>query len=184
MAKSKKAPEGLLEQRPTLADEVSVEHPENGAPLGKPPAKYTRGVHDAIVQAIRDGNRPHVAAGMAGITPSTFHHWMQRGASGDPHLWEFSQDVELAKHVAEGEAVKVLKKAFAADPDAAKWWLERARSDGYSKQVKTLVESQIEEFMKRLEEGLPPEIFEMVLAIYAGQTVAKPEDEEKSPAVH
>jgi hypothetical protein len=179
----KKAPEGLIESRPGLEHDPSIAKSAPEAVLGNPPAKYTTAVHESIVNSIREGNRPHVAAGIAGITPATFYDWMKRGASGDPHLYQFAQDVELAKHVAEGEAVKVLKAAFKDDPDAAKWWLERARSDGYSKQVKTLVESQIEEFMKRLEEGLPPEIFEMVLAIYAGQTPATP-PEEKPPAVH
>lgn len=175
----KKPSSAITEQRPALENEPAPKK------IGKPPPKYTPAVHETIVQYIKEGNRPHVAAGMAGITSHTFYNWLQKGKAGDPHLWQFAQDVELAEHAAEGEAVKVLKKAFADDPEAAKWWLERARSAGYSKQVKTLVESQLQEFMKRLEEGLPPEIFEMVLAIYAGQTVpaAKTED-DKQPAVH
>lgn len=164
-----KLPDALVETRPALAEDPSTQHPTNGAPLGPVPARYTRALHDAIVQHIADGNRPTVAAKMAGLPESTFYSWMQRGRNNDPHLWEFARDIELAEGRAEGEAVKVIKEAFKDDPDHAKWWLERARARGWNKSAAAIADAQIEEFMRRLEAGLPPEVFQLVLSVAVGQ---------------
>jgi hypothetical protein len=109
---------------------------------------------------------------------------MRAGRENDPHLWEFAQDVELALGCAEGVAVKVIQDNFKDNPEFAKWWLERARSDGYSKQVNMLVQSQLEEFLKRLEQGLSATEFEKVLAIYAGQIGPRETGETTEPALH
>jgi hypothetical protein len=132
--------------------------------------RYSRALHDAICANIREGNRPVVAAQMAGLPEHTFHSWMQRGKEGDPHLWEFARDVELSVGRAEGEFVEVIKKASKDDPDVAKWWLERGRSGGWSKQVNQLVNAQLEETMLKLEAGLTPEDFQKVLNVLVGQS--------------
>lgn len=156
--------EKLQEVRPGLTSNEAT------APsIGRPPRQYTRGLHDQIVQNIKLGNYPVVAAAMAGITATTFYDWMRRGRENDPHLWEFAQDVELAEGHAEGEFVEVIQKASKDDPEIAFRWLERARSGRWSKQVAQLVNQQLEEFMLKLEAGLSPEIFQMVLAVAVGQ---------------
>lgn len=175
----KKVPEGLVETRPAVADEPT-EHFVNGPPLGPPPRNYTRGLHDRIVQLIEAGNRPVVAAGMAGITSATFHRWIQQGREGNPHLVEFAQDVELAESRAEGNAVETVQKAALEDPEYAKWWLERARAKGWSKQVRTIVEHELEDVIERLHAAFAhePKTFERILAAIAGETVALPEPNE------
>ncbi len=171
---TRKPPKALLEQRPALADELDVQHPSNGVSIGDPPRKYTRAVHERICEELRKGQRAQGACARAGITTATFYEWMRRGKSGDPHLYEFYEDVEKAFNEAEAHAVDVVvgsfsqKKASDNDREAAQWFLERARAEGYSKQVKTAVEGQIRDFMMRLEASLDPASFEKVLAVYMG----------------
>ena len=174
-----KPPEELLTQRPALEMETHVVHPSTSPEcIGDPPRKYTRAVHDRICDEIRKGNRPVVAASIAGITSSTFYEWIRRGKAGDPHLFEFSEDVELAYNQAEAEAVGVIKESFssedptARDTDNARWWLERARPDGFSKQVRTQVDGELQGFLLRLENALAPELFKQVLQVYMGQAPA------------
>lgn len=176
---AKAPPKELLEQRAVLAEEIHVDHPmTTDKPMGPPPAKYTKALHERICEELRNGQRPQGACARAGITLATFHEWVRRGRNGDPWLYEFAQDVEIAYNTAEAVAVDTVVEAFTTkdpelrDPDAAKWFLERARPDGYSKQVKTAVESQIKEFMLRLEAALDPKVFEQVLAVYLGQSPA------------
>lgn len=169
MTKKKELPQSLVETRPALADDYGAQHPGNGPPLGPIPVRYSRPLHEAICASIRVGNRPVVAAQMAGLPSSTFHNWLRLGREGDPHLWEFARDVELAEGQAEGTAVKTVVDTFSDDPENAKWWLERGRSGGWSKQVQQLVNGQLEEFMARLEAGLPPEVFQLVLNVAVGQ---------------
>ncbi len=174
----RKPPKELLEQRPALANEVDVQHPSTGPCIGDPPRKYTRAVHERICDELRKGQRAQGACARAGITTSTFYEWMRRGKAGDPWLHEFYEDVELAFNAAEATAVDVVVESFstkdvlARDTDNAKWFLERARADGYSKQVKTAVEGQIRDFMMRLEKALDPATFEKVLAVYMGFSTA------------
>lgn len=184
--KKPKAPQELIEQRPALNDlPHAAQESINGIPGFREPKKYTRAVHDVIVTAIREGNRPQVAAGMAGITGATFYEWVRRGKEGDPALWEFAQDVELAQHEAEGAAVKVIRDAAKMEPELAKWWLERARADGYAKQLKVQVDEAINAFLNRLEAALDPETFHKILAIYAGQYTPQDEAAEpEKPPVH
>lgn len=160
-----------------MTEDPLTEHPEQGPALGAPPKYYTRGVHEAIVDHIRRGNRPVVAAGLAGITSATFYGWMQRGREADPHLESFANDVELAMATAEGKAVeKIFGDTGFADPDNAKYWLERARPEGWSKETNAKVNALLVEFMERLERTLPPDVFRMVIAAASGQTavVARP----------
>lgn len=169
------APQPLIDSRPALAQQDIVYHPTTGPGIGRPPAKYTRAVHDVICDELKKGQRPQGACAKAGITMATYYEWIRRGKAEDPHLWEFAQDVEIAMGLAEAKAVETIVESFTTtnidlrNPDNAKWFLERARPDGYSKQVKTLVDGQIKQFMERLEAALPAELFEQVIAVYLGQ---------------
>lgn len=167
-----KLPPEALEQRPHLMTDDEAEHPVNGPMLGPVPRQYTRGLHDAIVQKIRQGNRPVAAAQQCGITAATFSRWMQLGKDGNPHLWQFAEDVECATAVPEGAAIASITgpEGKFDDPDNAKWWLERARPEGYSKEANAKVHGMIAEFLERLSANLPPEIFKMVVAAAAGHS--------------
>lgn len=180
MAKIKPPPKDLIDQRPALAGEVYVQHPNTSPSIGEPPRKYTRAVHERIVEELKKGQRPQGACARAGITLATFHEWVRRGKAKDPWLYEFAEDVEIAYNTAEATALEAVTEGFrSTDPairlnhtEEAKWFLERARPDGYSKQVKTAVEGQIMQFMVRLEAALDPLTFEKVLAVYLGQSPA------------
>ncbi len=167
----KKLPDNLVATRPALADDYTAQHPENGASVGPVPVRYSRAIHDLICDHIKAGNRPHVAAQMAGIPSATFYKWMQAGRANDAHLWEFARDVELAEGCAEGAALKVVVEAFKDDPARAQWYLERGRGAGWSKEVNTRVEAAIGDFMMRLRDGLDDETWRKVLAASSGEAM-------------
>lgn len=155
----------LEETRPAAAEEgLSLDK----AVLGPVPTKYTLGVHQQICENIKKGNRPVTAANMAGITSQVYYMWMKLGREGNPHVAQFVEDVELACGVAEGTAVKVITDSYFENPDNAKWWLERTRSAGFSKEVNEKVNGLLMEFMDRLELGLPPDLFNKVLSVASG----------------
>lgn len=103
---------------------------------------------------------------MAGLTAANYYSWMKRGREGDPHLAEFAEDIELALGFAEGQALAAVR-AF-EDPEHAKWYLERTRAAGYSKEVNQKVEALIADFMTRMRDGLPPALYLQVLAVANG----------------
>lgn len=154
----------LEENRPAAA---AAGQTLKAAQLGPIPSRYSTGAHQVICDNIRAGNRPVTAAQMAGIPSNIYYHWMKLGKEGNPHLAQFAEDVELACGVAEGNAVAAITSSY-ADPDNAKWWLERARASGYSKEVNLKVDAMINEFMDRLQSGLPPDIWDKVLAVGGG----------------
>lgn len=171
MKPNKPLPSDLVAARPALADDPTAQHPANGRSLPPPPAKYTLGLHEQIIENIRNYNRPVAAAQMAGITANTFYDWMKRGKEGDPHLARFVDDVELAIGQAEGYALKVVTNSFVDDPENAKWYLERTRGAGYDKASNAKVEAILTEVVQRLRDGLTDAEYRKVLALISGQTL-------------
>lgn len=75
---------------------------------------------------IRAGAYAEQAARAAGIVPSTYYSWMERGESGERPFSEFSEPLKTADAQAEQQRVEHIQNA--ADNgtwQAAAWWLER-----------------------------------------------------------
>ncbi len=165
----KKLPPELLEARPALAELPGETHPDTHGDVPPPPAKYTPGLHYAIIKFIESGHRPIAAARMAGITADTFHRWMQRGKQGDPHLVHLVTEVEIAEGKAEGRLVDLVSAGAVHDPELALKMLERRWPEAYAKDVSMRVHSEMEMVFKRLE-TLRPEVYEEVVACLSGQS--------------
>lgn len=102
--------------------------------------KLNAEVHEIIVESVRGGSFQSIAAQQAGISPTTFRKWMERGemeeariAEGfSPHEDEaiflhFKKDVEAARAEAEIESVKMVRMAARNGTwQAAAWYLERS----------------------------------------------------------
>lgn len=141
----------------------------DAAVLGPIPARYTPAVHRVICDNIRAGNRPVTAAQMAGIPSSIFYQWMRMGKEGNPHLYQFAEDVEVAGGVAEGDMLKIVTEAAKnEDPEHAKWYLERTRPAGFSKEVNAKVEAILADVVVRLREGLTDKEYIKVLSLISG----------------
>ncbi|MGZ6372703.1 MAG: hypothetical protein ACXWL8_04835, partial [Candidatus Limnocylindria bacterium] len=90
------------------------------------PSKLTPERRKAIIDMIGYGVFAETAARAAGISPSTYYLWLQRGNAGEAPFSEFSDAVRAREAAVEVEAVSVLKAA-AEDGDwrAAMRFLER-----------------------------------------------------------
>lgn len=89
------------------------------------PTKLSDEVRDRIVQALRAGNYAEAACQSAGISPSTFYRWMERGERDEGIYRAFREAVKRAEADAEVHAVAVLRKAMGGDWRAAVAYLER-----------------------------------------------------------
>lgn len=96
------------------------------------PTKLTEERHDAIVEAIREGNFAQVAAASNGITEQTYYNWLKRGqtdlASEDVDTQQsiyaqFFEAVKAAEAEAEARMVHLLQREDKWQRRA--WWLER-----------------------------------------------------------
>ncbi len=158
--------------------------------MGNPPVKYTIGVHNQICENIKKGNRPVTAAQMAGIPSHMFYRWMNQGKAGDPHLYQFAEDVELAIGFFESTVVAAVVDDIPNDIKSAHFLLERRFPEGYAKDVDAKVQAIMSDFVARLQEALTEPEIAKILSIYNGarngsaqgafQLMAKPDDAEES----
>jgi transposase len=90
------------------------------------PTKLTEAVQDKIVQAIRAGNYAEAAGRVAGISPSTYYRWLERGEREEQGPYrDFHDAVRKAEAEAEVHAVAILRRAMPEDWRAALAYLER-----------------------------------------------------------
>ncbi len=90
------------------------------------PTKLTPDVRDRIATMIRSGAYAEQAARAAGIAPSTYYSWLERGESGERPFSEFSETIKTAEAKAEQQRVECIQDAAEAGTwQAAAWWLER-----------------------------------------------------------
>src|SRR4051812_2957708 len=90
------------------------------------PTKLTPVVQEKIVQAIRAGNYAEISARAAGISPSSFYRWLERGEREPDSLYaRFAEAVRLAEAEAEVHAVALLRRAMPNDWRAALAYLQR-----------------------------------------------------------
>ncbi len=136
--------------------------------MGAPPAKYTPAVHQHICENIKKGNRPVTAAQMAGIPSHMFYRWMNMGKAGDPHLFDFANDVEQAIAIFESKMVELVVEDAATDAKSAQWTLERRFPEGFSKEVDAKVQAIMANFMANLKEQLSDAEYFKVLAVSSG----------------
>jgi len=126
------------------------------------PTKLTPAVEERIARAIRAGNYPEVAARHAGVHPSTYYRWLERGgldgeAPEDDPYRHFRAEVERA--LADSEAAEVGLIAQAARGgtwQAGAWLLERRFPDRWGRrqrveQVHELKEGEATELEAEIE---------------------------------
>lgn len=94
------------------------------------PTKLTPEVHKRIVDMVRAGNYPEIAAQAAGINSATYYRWMQKGEDGTAPYGEFREAVKEAQAAAESHAVTTIRKAAMDGTwQAAAWYLERSKPE-------------------------------------------------------
>lgn len=178
--------------RPGL-DLARVPHPNESPPPGRPPPKYTREIHEKIVEGIRSGFTPENMAAACGISRSMFRDWLRKGADGDPYLVDFHEDVEAAMAMAllrneagifDGVTPKgaCAKCGRSEDAPSLKDRLaiaemrlkiaERRDAKNWNKEQKIVVRNELEGFLADCERLLPPNRYNEILQIAAGRAGA------------
>lgn len=138
------------------------------------PTKLTPALQARILKLVRAGNYPEVAAASLGVNRATYYRWMERGekcAKGDELFRDFRDALTRAKATAETAALAKVSKGFAdkvRGPERAQWYLERTAPDRFGRRDKVVVENivtqELEAALAKIEQRLPPEIYERVLA--------------------
>lgn len=96
------------------------------------PVKLTEEIAQKLVRAIRAGNYIETACAYAGINPSTFYRWLEKGEkSSREDFRNFARQVREA--MAEAEIVSVAKIKQTEDWRAQAWLLERRFADRWGK---------------------------------------------------
>lgn len=91
-----------------------------------------------IAGAIAAGNYQETACGLAGISVSTLHNWLERGRKGGnrkterPYV-EFLEAIKKAEAAAEASRIKLITNAAIEDWKAAAWYLERRFPDRWGR---------------------------------------------------
>jgi transposase len=90
------------------------------------PTKLTAQLQEKVVQAIRAGNYAEIACRAAGISPSSYYRWMERGEQDPGTIYAgFAEAVRLAEAESEVHAVALVRRAMSDDWRAALAYLER-----------------------------------------------------------
>jgi len=80
------------------------------------PTKLTPEVRERISKAIRAGNYFEAAARAAGISPSTFYRWLERGQQESEGIYcQFREQIKRAEADSEVHAVALIRKAMPGD---------------------------------------------------------------------
>lgn len=93
------------------------------------PTKLTPTAQKRIVEAIEDGLPVTHACRGAGISPTSFYDWLDRGARGEKPFARFAEAVEEAK--ARSVACLVAKIRASDDWRAAAWLLTRRAPESF-----------------------------------------------------
>ena len=100
--------------------------------------KLTPKVRDKIISKLKLGNYARTAAACAGISESTFYHWLERGEKEKSGIYsEFLEAVKEAQAESEANLLNHISKAVLDGQwTAAAWQLERKFPERWGKQQK------------------------------------------------
>ena len=125
-----------------------------------------------LCELIARGNYPATACKALGISHSSYWRWMKAGTAdhenGVDSIWRrLYLGVRRAEAFAEAYAVDSLRSHMARDSRAALAYLSRRFPENWSERrfIKIAVEKELTAFMRELQEGLPPDVFNMILEV-------------------
>jgi len=90
------------------------------------PTKLTPEIQSKIVDAVKIGNYPEVAAQAAGVGERTYYRWMEKGEEASSGIYrQFWQAIKEASAVGEVLAVESVRKHMGDNWQSAMTYLER-----------------------------------------------------------
>lgn len=156
-------------------DRITQEPKRVGRPHKLTPARIEK-----ICDAIRVGNYRRIAAGAAGISDTTFYHYVNRGRverarreqgkEPDDNEDIFVQFLgSLEKAETEGEAIHVLNIAEQG-PEGSKWILGRRHPDRWQASQKVNLEGNLDvNAVDHILDALPDDVAEAIRTLLEGK---------------
>lgn len=144
------------------------------------PSKLSPEVMAAFIDSLEKGNYLETAAAYAGIARQTIYDWMRKGARGEGQEYvEFLDTMKKAQAQAEVAALDRIERA--GEWQAAAWRLERKFPARWGQRVRVTVDQEQAAFLDRLEQRLPPAVYQQVLAAAAMEGLEEAEEEDAAP---
>lgn len=134
-----------------------------------PPKEYSPAFHKAVVQQVQAGNNPATACIAEGLPRQVYNQWRNEVANGlaHPHVHQMFLDMDRAAAIAETTAVKSVTTDPENTAENAKWWLDRARPNDWSKREVTIVQNEMNAMFDKLRDALPEAEFLKICGILA-----------------
>lgn len=156
------------------------------------PTKFTPELAAKILQLVETGCFASVAAQAVGLSPATFHRWVQRGkAQRRGQFRDFCDGLTRARAKARGRMVTIVSLAAEQDWRAAAYYLERTDPKRWGRRDKLAVDGQLRHKVERQRvkpdlSVLSDEELEAYHRILEklGATVHTPAADEVEPKVH
>ena len=127
--------------------------------MAKYNAKLTKEVCAKLCEALQKGHSIKGACGYAGINPTTYYNWYNRGQTAKSGKYkQFVCDIDNAKSKATCDVEDVVLDAIPSDVQTAKWWLVKHNPDTYGDRQynETKIDADVKtEILAKLERPLP-----------------------------
>lgn len=132
---------------------------------GRPP-KFDAAIAQKVLEFLARGNYVETAAAAAGVSKVTIYEWLRRGAREKKGAYhDFAVAADKAQADAEAlDLARLEKLALKGDFRAISWRLERRNARRWGPQIQVTVHQVLDEFLGYLQQNLPADVFEKVLA--------------------
>ena len=148
--------------------------------IGGRPTLYTQELSERLLKDVEDGATFEIAAEANGISGNTLYEWLGRSREGDPKYAGLHDALARARASYKRAAIERIRKGVLnsgeRDWKAEAMLLERLYPNEFGPQaaVSVKVESELDRIVKKLEEALPPEIFDAVARALVGDRLTEP----------
>jgi hypothetical protein len=151
---------------------------------GGRPTKFDVEKGQRVCSALSEGLFLTDAAAIVGVDVRTVERWIEAGRRGREPYAGFAKDVDHARAQFVLLSLRKIREG-ADDTRGLRWLLERLRPRQYGDRVQVHIENHVNELLEQLEKVLPPDVYELVLAVASGEGgTATPPEAESRAAIH
>lgn len=128
---------------------------------------------EQILSLLSEGNFVTDAAALVGVSARTVERWIERGNAGKEPYKTFAENVARARAQFIVVSLRELKASKGAERAALMWHISKIRPRQFGDRVQHHVESALNDFLSRAEAAFPPDVYERILEVAAGESGAE-----------